>query len=153
MRTRPCCWVCYDKSRPRTKLGAKPPSLSGRIRDGRHGPGPGPGPGAEIQLHGHNWQRYPDNGISEASRLPAKPRRMRLLSGHDQLVSPGIRRACCGVIVRRLTPCGSLASFRPGKSSLITEEDIVRIAILHCDDGVYVFFVMFTWVRWQLTTL
>lgn len=87
MRTRPCCRVCYAKLRPRTKLEATPPSLSGRIRDGEHGPGPGPGAHAEIQLHGHDGQRYPDIGVPEAPRLPAKPRRMRLLSGHDQLVS------------------------------------------------------------------
>lgn len=97
MRTRPCRRVCYDKSRPRTKLGAKPQFLSRRIRDGGHGPGPGPGPGAhaEIQLHGYNGQRHPDIGISEAPRVSAKPRRMRLLSGHDQLVSSVTRPACC----------------------------------------------------------
>lgn len=73
--------------------------MPGRVRHGGHGPGPGPGPGAhaEIQLYGHNRQRHPDIGISEAARVPAKPRRMRLLSGHDQLVSSGIR-AACGVV-------------------------------------------------------
>lgn len=100
MRTRPCCWVSYDKLRPRTKLEKKPLSLSGWIHDGGHGPGLGPGADAEIQLHGHDRQRYPNIGISEASWFSAQPRRMRLLSGHDQLVSSGFLSACSGVCVR-----------------------------------------------------
>lgn len=72
------------------------------MRDGQHGPGPGPGPGAhaEIQLHGHNGQRHFDIGISEAPWFSAKPRRMRLLSGHDQLVSSATRLACRVVYVK-----------------------------------------------------
>lgn len=99
MRTRPCCWVSYDKLRPRTKLGKKPLSLSGWIHDGGYGPGPGPGAYAEIQLHGHDRQRYSYIGISEASWFSAQPRRMRLLSGHDQLVSSGFHWACWVVSV------------------------------------------------------
>lgn len=100
MRTRPCCWVSYDKLRPRTKLEEKPLSLSGWIHDGGHGPGLGPGAYAEIQLHGHDRQRYPYIGISEASWFSAQPRRMRLLSGHDQLVSSGFHLACWVVCSR-----------------------------------------------------
>lgn len=98
MRTRPCYRVCYDKSRPRTKLGANPRVYPGESRNGGHGPGPGAH--AEIQLHGYNRQRYPHIRISETSWVSAKPRRMRLLSGHDQLVSSGTRMACCLVNVR-----------------------------------------------------
>lgn len=98
-----CCWAgCYGWTRPRTKLredprttprlcyGTPPPPHGG------HGHGRGRGAHAEVQLHGHHGQRRPHLGVSEAAGLPAQPSRLRLLPGHDQLVSAGMRGPVVG---------------------------------------------------------
>lgn len=63
---------------------------------GGHGHGRGRGAHAEVQLHGHHGQRRPHFGVSEAAGLPAQPSRLRLLPGHDQLVSAGMRGPVVG---------------------------------------------------------
>lgn len=91
-----CCWAgCYGWTRPRTQL-REDPHTTPRLRHGTpgthggHGHGRGRGAHAEVQLHGHHGQGRPYFGVSEAAGLSAKPSRLRLLPGHDQLVSAGI---------------------------------------------------------------
>lgn len=56
-------------------------------RHGGHGRGPGPRADAEVQLSGHHRQGRAHLRVPAAARLPAQPGRLRLLPGHDQLVS------------------------------------------------------------------
>lgn len=63
---------------------------------GGHGHGRGRGAHAEVQLHGYHGQGRPHFGVSEAAGLPAQPSRLRLLPGHDQLVSAGMQGPVVG---------------------------------------------------------
>lgn len=62
---------------------------------GGHGRRPGPRANAEVQLLGHHRQGRAHLRVPAAARLPAQPCRLRLLPGHDQLVSRP-RRASAG---------------------------------------------------------
>lgn len=64
-------------------------------RHGGHGRGPGPRADAEVQLSGHHRQGRAHLRVPAAARLPAQPGWLRLLPGHDQLVSRP-RRASVG---------------------------------------------------------
>lgn len=88
-----CCYGCYGWKRPRTKLRVPRTDLSppwDSATYGRHRHGRGRGADAEVQLHGHHGQGRSDFRVSEAAGLPAQSRRLRLLPGHDQLVSVGM---------------------------------------------------------------
>jgi len=103
-----CCWAgCYGWRRPRTKLRERErevplPTPRPRLRHGPpathggHWHGRGRGAHAEVQLHGHHGQGRPHLGVSEAARLPAQPGWLRLLPGHDQLVSSRMRGPVVG---------------------------------------------------------